>query len=147
MTPHVKPTDDADSISPDYFARRTSLDDEDGESIVSRPLARQFNPIGEEDAGTASRSPAPAEDVGANGLGSPPAQRPEELRTFSVLRGRKRAILAEQNSRWEEGKPVPPEDLLRRWPTDPATDPDAASLLFEDYFQRRKHGENPSLGD
>ena len=44
------------------------------------------------------------------------------------------------------GPPAPPEALLGRWPTDPEPDPDAASLLVEDYLQRRRRGEN-SLGD
>ncbi|MEJ7637063.1 MAG: hypothetical protein WKF75_03495 [Singulisphaera sp.] len=55
-------------------------------------------------------------------------------------------ILAEQR-RAGRGSPVPAEELLRRWPTDPAADPDAASLLAEDYFQRRRRGEDPSLND
>jgi len=62
-----------------------------------------------------------------------------------VVRSRKRALLAEQRASWDEGRPVPPEEILRRWPTDPAKDPDAASLLVEDYFQRRRRGDELSL--
>src|SRR5262249_5255847 len=32
-----------------------------------------------------------------------------------------------------------------RWPGDPGTDPDVASLLFEDYLQRARHGEPPAV--
>ncbi len=60
---------------------------------------------------------------------------------FSVLRSRKRELLAEQRSRWAEGQPPEPEELMARWPTDPQTDPDAAALLWEDYSQRRRVGE------
>jgi eukaryotic-like serine/threonine-protein kinase len=60
---------------------------------------------------------------------------------FSVLRSRKRELLAEQRSRWAEGRPPEPQELMARWPTNPETDPDAAALLWEDYSQRRKVGE------
>jgi hypothetical protein len=53
----------------------------------------------------------------------------QPCRDISMLRARKRELLAEQRSRWEEGRPLPPEELLGRWSTDPDIDPDAASLL------------------
>jgi serine/threonine protein kinase/tetratricopeptide (TPR) repeat protein len=59
---------------------------------------------------------------------------------FSILRARKRELLDEQRSGWSVGRPLEPEELLNRWPTDPDTDPDAASLLLEDYLQRRRRG-------
>jgi serine/threonine protein kinase/tetratricopeptide (TPR) repeat protein len=65
--------------------------------------------------------------------------------TFSSLRVRKRELLSLQRSRWEDGHPAGPRDLLARWPTDPDSDPDAASLLLEDYLQRRRRGEEVSL--
>ena len=40
-----------------------------------------------------------------------------------------------------------PEELLPRWPTDPKADPDVASLLFEDFLQRRQRGEEPSASE
>ncbi len=58
-------------------------------------------------------------------------------RDFSVLRARKRELLDEQRSCWAEGRPLQPEELMGRWPTNPDSDPDAASLLLEDYLQRR----------
>ena len=64
---------------------------------------------------------------------------------FSILRARKRDLLDEQRSCWSLGQPPEPEELLDRWPTDPDTDPDAASLLLEDYLQRRRRGEAASL--
>jgi tetratricopeptide (TPR) repeat protein len=70
----------------------------------------------------------------------------QPCRDFSMLRARKRELLAEQRSRWEEGRPLPPEELLGRWPTDPDIDPDAASLLLEDYLQRQR-GEELSLAE
>ena len=66
-------------------------------------------------------------------------------RDFSMLRARKRELLDEQRSCWAEGRPLEPEELLGRWPTNPDSDPDAASLLLEDYLQRRRRGEETSL--
>jgi eukaryotic-like serine/threonine-protein kinase len=65
--------------------------------------------------------------------------------SFAFLRSLKRAILAEQSEDWSEGRPSTPEGLLGRWPVDPVTDPDAASVLAEDFFQRRHRGEMPSV--
>ncbi len=67
--------------------------------------------------------------------------------SFSVQRSRKRELLEEQRSRWSEGRPPRPEDVLGRWPTDPGGDPDVASLLLEDYLQKRRRGEDASLAD
>ena len=58
------------------------------------------------------------------------------------VRARKRELLDEQRSGWAEGRPARPEEFLGRWPTDPDSDPDAASLLLEDYLQRRRRGED-----
>ena len=62
-----------------------------------------------------------------------------------MLRARKRELLDEQRSGWVEGRPAQPEELIGRWPTNPDTDPDAASLLLEDYLQRRRRrpGDQP----
>jgi serine/threonine protein kinase/Flp pilus assembly protein TadD len=60
-------------------------------------------------------------------------------------RGAKRDLLNELRTSWQDGDPVPPEDVLARWPGDPDSDPDVASLLFEDFCQRQLHGEEPSV--
>src|SRR5436309_2730890 len=59
---------------------------------------------------------------------------------FAAARSVKRQLLQEQRTGWETGRQVPLDDLLARWPADPQADPDAASLLFEDYFQKRRQG-------
>ncbi len=64
---------------------------------------------------------------------------------FSSLRACKRELLDLQRSHWAEGRPVVPEELLGRWPTNPDSDPDAASVLLEDYLQRRRRGDEASL--
>jgi serine/threonine protein kinase/tetratricopeptide (TPR) repeat protein len=66
-------------------------------------------------------------------------------RDFSSLRARKRELLEFQRSCWAEGRPVAPEEILGRWPTNPDSDPDAASLLLEDYLQRRRRGDQASV--
>ncbi len=70
-----------------------------------------------------------------------------DLHDFSLLRARKRELLDEQRSGWAQGRPVRPEELMGRWPTDPDSDPDAASLLLEDFLQRRRRGEEASLAE
>src|SRR6266404_2155965 len=67
--------------------------------------------------------------------------------SFVAARSRKRQLLAELCADSEDNQPVQPEDLLARWPTNPGNDPDVASLLFEDFRQRRRRGEKPSLGE
>jgi serine/threonine protein kinase/Flp pilus assembly protein TadD len=66
---------------------------------------------------------------------------------FASLRAAKRGLVEELRARREEGEPVKPEELLRRWPTDPHTDADVASLLFEDYCQRQHAGLETSIVD
>src|SRR5690348_6654386 len=68
-------------------------------------------------------------------------------RGFELARARKRALLREQHACWKRGEPVPLEDLLKRWPGDPAADPDAANLLFEELIQRRRRGEPAGAED
>ena len=67
--------------------------------------------------------------------------------SFSLQRARKRELLDELRSGWAEGRPARPEEFLDRWPNDPDGDPDVASLLLEDYFQRRRRGQDPSLSE
>ncbi len=83
------------------------------------------------------------DDLDAPSVGSAFERRPG----FAELRSLKRELLAEQQSRWAEGKPVSPEELLQRWPTDPQADGDVASVLFEDLLQRRLQGEDPSVDE
>jgi serine/threonine protein kinase/Tfp pilus assembly protein PilF len=60
---------------------------------------------------------------------------------FAARRSVKREILDELRAGWDDGQPATPEDLLARWPGNPDADPDVASLLFQDYCQRRQSGE------
>ena len=62
-------------------------------------------------------------------------------------RSQKRELLAEQQEDWAADRPAPPEHYLKRWPTDPKADADAASLLVAEIFQRRERGEQPSVDD
>jgi serine/threonine protein kinase/Flp pilus assembly protein TadD len=64
---------------------------------------------------------------------------------FASLRAAKRELVEELRSRRAEGEAVRPEELIQRWPTDPHTDADIASLLFEDYCQRQRAGEDASI--
>ncbi len=70
-----------------------------------------------------------------------------ESASFVGQRSLKRELLGRQREGWADGNPERPEVLLGRWPSDPENDPDAASLLLEDYLQRRRRGEEPSLED
>jgi serine/threonine protein kinase/Tfp pilus assembly protein PilF len=66
--------------------------------------------------------------------------------SYTAARSLKRELLEELKSGWTEGKPVRAEELMPRWPGDPNKDPDVASLLFEEFQQRREHrtaGEAP----
>lgn len=67
--------------------------------------------------------------------------------SFVAQRSLKRDLLGQQREGWVDGNPERPEALLGRWPADPESDPDAASLLLEDYLQRRRRGEESSLED
>jgi serine/threonine protein kinase/tetratricopeptide (TPR) repeat protein len=65
---------------------------------------------------------------------------------YLAARSLKRHLLAELQGQVPDA-PVTPEDVLARWPDDPHSDPDAASVLFADYCRRRQRGEDPSLTD
>jgi serine/threonine protein kinase/Flp pilus assembly protein TadD len=67
--------------------------------------------------------------------------------SFVAARGIKRGLLAEYRAGMEKGASVRPEDVLPRWPTNPKDDLDFASFLFEDYQQRRRRGEQPSVDE
>src|SRR5579872_31077 len=71
------------------------------------------------------RPPAPAD-------GQPP------VGDFLQQRTVKRELLNELRNSWLQGNPVPVDDLLQRWPTDPDSDGDVASLHFEDYLHRTR---------
>ena len=60
---------------------------------------------------------------------------------------RRRDRLAEPPQDRLADRPAPPEQDLERGPTDPATEPDAASLLVAEIFQRRGRNEQPSADD
>jgi eukaryotic-like serine/threonine-protein kinase len=68
-----------------------------------------------------------------------------EPASLLAVRSCKRALLSELGQSHESGNPVRPEDLLARWPTDAVSDPDIASLLFEDYQQQLRKGAAPQL--
>src|SRR5438046_2716177 len=67
--------------------------------------------------------------------------------SFAAARAVKLELLNELRVRHTEGEPVRAEQLLPRWPTDPRRDPDIASLVFEEFNQRRQNGEEPSLAE
>src|SRR5262245_63440883 len=68
---------------------------------------------------------------------------------YAAARGLKRELLEELKTGWREGQPVRTEELLARWPGNPGQGPDVASILFEEFCQRRKHSvsltDRPSL--
>ena len=66
---------------------------------------------------------------------------------FARLRSVKRDVIARQEKGWETGSPPSIAELLDLWPANPAADPDAASLIAEDFLQRKCRGEEPSLQD
>ena len=66
---------------------------------------------------------------------------------FACQRARKRELLDLQRLSWAQGRPVDCDELLSRWPGNPKVDPDTASLLLEDYLQRRRRGEEVSRLD
>jgi eukaryotic-like serine/threonine-protein kinase len=67
--------------------------------------------------------------------------------SFAAERSIKRALLDELCRGWQENRPIPPEDLLQRWPSDPAQDADVASLLYEDFLQKQQHDPDVSVAD
>ena len=66
---------------------------------------------------------------------------------FLARRSVKQQLLQELRAGWENGERVQAEELLPRWPGSPSADPDVASLLFEEYCQRRRQGEQPASGE
>jgi serine/threonine protein kinase/tetratricopeptide (TPR) repeat protein len=85
----------------------------------------------------------PSENV----LGPSPADDASQTASFVQSRSLKRDLLDELRTSWDNGTPVAPEELLRRWPGDPSADPDVASLLFEDYQRRSRKGESAPSKD
>src|SRR5438132_962166 len=80
--------------------------------------------------------------VGGAGHGAAAAQN-----DFLARRSVKQQLLQELRAGWENGDRVQAEELLPRWPGSPSADPDVASLLFEEYCQRRRQGEQPASGE
>jgi serine/threonine protein kinase/Tfp pilus assembly protein PilF len=62
---------------------------------------------------------------------------------FARARSLKRQLVDELREGWETGKPPRADEILDRWPGS-GDDPDIASLLFEEYLQRCRHGEEPN---
>jgi serine/threonine protein kinase/Tfp pilus assembly protein PilF len=67
--------------------------------------------------------------------------------SYLERRSLKRQLLEEQRETWDKGQASSPEHWVPRWPTDPRNDLDFASFLFEDYHQRQRRGERPSVDD
>ncbi len=67
--------------------------------------------------------------------------------SFTAQRSLKRSLIAEQRKSWEEGQPLEIDELLRRWPVEPSSDPDVARLLAEDFTRRRDQGQVVHLQD
>ena len=88
---------------------------------------------------------------GAGSISNPHSAEPnpklsyKERPSFVAARSTKRKLLAELCAASEANHPVRPEELLPRWPSNPGADPDVASLIFEDFRQRRRRGEEPSV--
>src|SRR5205807_8414611 len=61
-------------------------------------------------------------------------------------RRRKRELLDALSASWQRGQPLPVDDVVERWPGN-RRDPDLASILFEDYRQRRQRDERVVLSD
>src|SRR5437762_3036272 len=55
----------------------------------------------------------------------PRAQSPSSV----SARSQKRALVKKLEASWQENAPIPAEQMLSGWPTNPQTDPDVASLL------------------
>jgi serine/threonine protein kinase/Flp pilus assembly protein TadD len=70
-----------------------------------------------------------------------------EGRDVASVRSQKNALLDQLRSASGEPSALTPEALLARWPTNPATDQDAASLIFEDFCRRRQEDPGVSLAD
>jgi eukaryotic-like serine/threonine-protein kinase len=64
------------------------------------------------------------------------AATPTADRDVAGIRSVKRSLLAQLQADSTEPSPTP-EQLLAQWPTDPKADPDAASIVFQDFCQRR----------
>ncbi len=67
--------------------------------------------------------------------------------SYLEARSLKRQLLLEQQAGFNHGSESKPEDFIPRWPANPKDDRDYASFLFEDYNQRRRRGEQPSVDD
>jgi eukaryotic-like serine/threonine-protein kinase len=78
------------------------------------------------------------------GAGHGAAPAPDD---FLARRSVKQQLLQELRAGWENGDRVQAEELLPRWPGSPSADPDVASLLLEEYCQRRRQGEQPASGE
>jgi eukaryotic-like serine/threonine-protein kinase len=81
----------------------------------------------------------------SHGVEQNPKTSYKETPSFVAARSTKRKLLAQLCAASEANCPVRPEELLPRWPSNPEVDPDVASLIFEDFRQRRRRGEEPSV--
>src|SRR4051794_3495163 len=58
----------------------------------------------------------------------------------------KRSLLARLQDAPAGSGPTP-EELLGQWPTNPAVDRDAASLIYQDFCRQRRQGSASNLDD
>src|SRR5262245_33369836 len=68
-----------------------------------------------------------------------------EGRDAAAVRSQKLSLLAQLGSGSAGSGGLRPEDLLAQWPTNPATDRDAASLIFQDFCRQRAQDPATSL--
>ena len=67
--------------------------------------------------------------------------------SYLEARTLKRELLQEQQARWDNDDPIPPEDLLARWPTDPVDDPHSIAVLYEDLLRHQQNDGELSIDD
>src|ERR1700722_11926522 len=125
MTPHGETAYGAERMDPRHFARRAKHNRDNEESVVSRHFAPMPGPVSDDDEGIAPQYPETVGNVGTREVRPEAAHKPDAPRSFAVLQGQKHSILAEQKAGWSQWRPVVPEEIVRRWPTDPATEADA----------------------
>ncbi len=66
-------------------------------------------------------------------------------RDVATIRSRKLSLLAQLQSESAKKSGCTPEELLAQWPTNPRTDRDAASLIFQDFCRRREQDPNTNI--
>jgi eukaryotic-like serine/threonine-protein kinase len=73
--------------------------------------------------------------------------RADEGRDVASIRRQKLDLLEQLQSGSKEPRRPTPEELLAKWPTNPQTDRDAASLIFQDFCRHREQDPDTTLDD